>query len=113
MKLIEELLQVLESSVQDAVRKGAKDKDLKFEKTDKSHCVCSIAFSEKHNAWIGFSHRAMAIFTIGDMLFDADFRGDFSEEEIGKMPFKQRGEIKIKKLEQAKQAASNFAEYVS
>jgi len=78
----------------------------KFEKTKPSHNVCSIGFNEKENKWYGYSHRAICGFGIGDKLFDQDFGDD-------KTLFTKHGKETIKNLDQAKQAAKNFAEYVS
>ncbi len=85
------------------------------EKTDPSHCVCSIGYSPKNKKWYGWSHRAVHGFGIGDKLFDANWKPSegATEEEIDKISFIKRGEKTIKNIEQAKQAATNFAEYVS
>lgn len=113
MKVVNEIFKIINESVQDSIKKNFA-KDVEFEKTDPKHCVSSIGFSESKQKWVGFSHRAMMEFGIGDMLFDQDFKPDnISEEELEKMPFIERGSIKIKTLEQAKKAASNFARYVS
>ncbi len=68
--------------------------------------VCNIGFDKENNRWYGYSHRAICGFGIGDKIFEADF-GD------GKTLFKNHGRETIKTLEDAKQAARNFAEYVS
>ena len=78
----------------------------KFEKTKPSDSICSIGFNEKENKWYGWSHRAICGFGIGDKLFIEDFGDD-------KTLFTKHGKETIKNLEQAKQAAKNFAEYVS
>lgn len=83
------------------------------QKSDPSHCVCSIGFSSKDNKWYGWSHRAICGFGIGDKLFDIHWTGGHNETELEKMPYVQRGETVIENLEQAKQAAINFAEHVS
>lgn len=55
--------------------------------------------------WYGWSHRAICGFKIGDMLFDPK-----CDEKLN---FNKRGTIKIKTLDQAKQAAETFSSYVS
>ena len=113
MKLAQKVITLIESSIQDSVKRGAKDDNLVFEKADPDHCVCSIAFSEKNNTWYGFSHRALHGFTEGDKLFDEKWDGGLEEAELEKMPFRKRGAVVIATMEQAKQAAKNFARYVS
>lgn len=66
----------------------------------------SIGFSEENQTWYGWSHRACVGFKIGDKIFDADF-GDENT------PFIKHGSKTIKTLDQAKQAAKNFADYIS
>lgn len=78
----------------------------KFELRTKNSNVCSIGFNEKENKWYGWSHRAICGFGIGDKLFDQDFGDDRTK-------FSEHGRKVIKNLEEAKQAAKNFAEYVS
>lgn len=78
----------------------------KFEKSKLSHNVCSIGFNEKENKWYGWSHRAICGFVVGDKLFEQKFGDD-------KTLFTKHGKETIKNLDQAKQAAKNFAEYVS
>lgn len=56
-------------------------------------CVCTIGWSEKEQAWYGWSHRAYFCYGIGDRTFD--------------------GTHLIKTLEEAKESASQFAEDVS
>jgi hypothetical protein len=70
------------------------------------HNVCSIGFCEKEQKWWGWSHRAMASFGLGDRIFEEDYGDD-------KTLFTQHGPVVIKTLDQAKQAAINFADYVS
>ncbi len=36
------------------------------EKRNPDNCVCSIGFSEKHQKWYGWSHRAIHGFKVGD-----------------------------------------------
>lgn len=107
------LLKMYEASVKEQVKKLFNVGDDAFEKTSPDHCVCSIAKTK--DGYAGFSHRAVSEFKIGDMLFDQKWNddGNLSEEELEKIPFKKRGGVKIKTMDQAKQSASNFAEYVS
>jgi hypothetical protein len=68
--------------------------------------VCSIGFNEKEQKWYGWSHRAIVGFKIGDKIFEEGFGND-------KTKFIEHGSKTIKTLDDAKQAASNFAKYVS
>lgn len=68
--------------------------------------VCSIGYNEKENKWYGWSHRAIAGFGIGDRIFEENY-GD--ENTL----FVNHGHVPIINMEDAKKAASNFAEYVS
>jgi hypothetical protein len=77
-----------------------------FEKTDPSHCVCSIGLNPDTETWYGWSHRAICGYSINDMIFEENFGDD-------KTPYKKHGTIKIENMQQAKQAASNFAASVS
>jgi len=95
----------------------------KVQKAKKAHSVASIAFcsdfkkeglkgkGKGKEVWIGWSHRASCPFGIGDQLFK---QGDFkNHKDPDKVPFTKVGKEKIKTLDQAKQAAINFAGYVS
>lgn len=75
-------------------------------KIDKTRNICSIGFSEKENAWAGWSHRALCFFGLGDKIFEADFGDDDT-------PYKKHGRVVIETVKQAREAAVNFAEYVS
>lgn len=66
----------------------------------------SIGFNEQEQKWYGWSHRAICGFGIGDKLFEEDY-GD--EDTL----FVEHGRVEIFNLDQAKQAALNFAAYVS
>jgi hypothetical protein len=70
--------------------------------------VCSIGFCEREQKWYGWSHRAIVGFGIGDKLFTEGF-----PDPDGTIPFIERGTVTITALEEARQAAANFAEYVS
>ena len=101
-----------------------------FYTDNKDHKVCSIGFNPVKKLWYGWSHRATMAFAIGDYLFDVKWKiipGDKDFEKYQKdssannisannimdiIPFKRRGFKKIETLEEARQAAINFAEYV-
>lgn len=85
----------------------------KIQVASDGHNTSSIGFSEENQKWSGWSHRAICSFGIGDMLFDEKFTGGKNEEELDKTLFIERGSVKIKELDQAKKAASNFARHVS
>lgn len=70
------------------------------------HKVCSVGFCKKEQKWYGWSHRAMCGFGIGDRIFE-DSYGDADTL------FTKHGKVRIKSLDQARQAAVNFADYVS
>ena len=83
-------------SVEDAQRILAKG--IKPEIASPDDKVCSIGFSEKLKKYFGWSHRAIQGFGVGDKT-----RRMFSEDE----------EKTIQSLDEAKQAAIEFAEDVS
>lgn len=64
-----------------------------------------IGLDEDKGIWYGWSHRAVFGFKIGDKLFTSDFGDD-------KTKFSEHGEKTIKTLDDAKQAAKNFADHV-
>ncbi len=66
----------------------------------------AIGLDEKKGIWYGWSHRAVFGFKIGDKLFVDDY-GDENTK------FSDHGEKTIKTLDDAKQAAKNFADSVS
>lgn len=68
--------------------------------------VVAMGYSPKSMRWYGWSHRAVAGFTIGDKIFEAEFGDDHT-------PFIEHGSVTIETLEQAFQSAKAFAEYVS
>ena len=78
------------------------------EKINASHNICSVGFCEAENKWHGWSHRAIVGFGVGDKLFEERFEGATDET-----PFVRHGDITIESMEQARQAASNFADYVA
>ena len=74
----------------------------------------STGLNEKDGIYYGWSHRAICGFKAGDMVFDPNFRPKgATEEEMDNMPFKKRGSKQIKNMDDAKQAAMNFSDYVS
>lgn len=70
--------------------------------------VCSIGFCARDGKWYGWSHRAICGFGVGDMLFEETMPGANDHT-----PFVEHGTIRIETMEQARQAAANFASYVS
>lgn len=79
---------------------------IKPEKADKTDNVCSIGYSEKYQKYAGYSHRACAMFGIGDKIYEENYGTD-------KTPWVKHGNITIRNLADMKQAAINFAESVS
>lgn len=98
----------------------------------------NVLFSRKHNGYIGFSHRSSQLFQIGHKLFDSKWRPelkDITEDMIKRfektneglnnseytvqdkavecISFRERGYRVIETIEEARQAARNFALYVS
>jgi len=78
------------------------------EKARPENNVCSVGFCEKNQKWYGWSHRAIADFGIGDKLFEANW-----PEATDETPFVKHGSKTIVTLDEARQAAVNFAAYVS
>ena len=76
------------------------------QKSDPSHCVCSIGYQPDEDKWYGWSHRAICGFGFGDRIYVERF-GD------GHDLVTQHGPDTITTMEQAKQAAINFGESVS
>ena len=67
--------------------------------------VCSVGFREADQKWYGWSHRAICGFGIGDMIFEERFGDDST-------PFIKHGKRPIKTLDDARLAASRFADSV-
>jgi len=87
--------------------KGMARRGIVPELANKQNKVCSIGFCKKEQKWYGWSHRALCGFGIEDMLFkENEYKG-------GDIPFVKGGKVKIKTLEQAREAAINFADYIS
>ena len=82
--------------------------DIRPEKREPQHHVCSVGFSPTQQRWFGWSHRAACGFGLGDRVFQEDAPGCTDQT-----PFLQHGTVVIETLDQARQAACNFAEYVS
>lgn len=83
-----------------------KKKGIAPEKSKPEHSVCSIGFAKNQNRWYGWSHRAICSFGIGDKIYDENYHDE-------KALFTLHGDIVIKDMKQAKQAAINFAVSVS
>ena len=79
---------------------------IKPEKISPDHNICSIGFCAEEQKWYGWSHRAIFGFGIGDKLFEEDFGDDHTH-------FSEHGSITIETVEQTKQAAINFADFVA
>lgn len=75
---------------------------------DPAHSVCSIGFSTRLQKWFGWSHRAICGFSINgtDRIFEEDYGDDNTL-------YVEHGPKLIQTLDDAKQAAINFADYVS
>lgn len=82
-------------------------------KISKSSNVCSIGYCKQDKKWYGWSHRSICGFRKGDKLFTENYKSNLSESERDMIPFIKHGRITIKNNKQAKQAAINFARYVS
>jgi hypothetical protein len=80
-----------------------------FELASPTNKTLSVGFSPSKNRWFGWSHRAICGFSIGDKLFDEEAYATLSD----KTPFRNAGKTTIRTLDQAKQAAINFAKYIS
>ncbi len=71
-----------------------------------------IIGDEEIEGFFGYSTRGIAqMFKIGDKVFDSEWRGNYTEEEIKDIPYNQRGEHTIETWAQAEQAAINIAQY--
>jgi hypothetical protein len=68
--------------------------------------TASVARYDGTDKYLGWSHRAAVSFDHGDKLFIEDFGDDNTN-------YKEHGTTKIKTREHARQAAANFAKYVS
>ena len=68
----------------------------------------NVGFSPTKKKWYGWSHRAVTGFGVGDKLFDEKYK-----DATDSTPFQQYGTKECKTLDDAKEAARRFAEYVS
>jgi len=68
--------------------------------------ACSIGFQETNQKWFGWSHRGIVGFGYGDMIFDPTFID-------ADTPYSQSGCEQIEDMEQAREAAIAFAEYIA
>lgn len=82
------------------------ERGILVEKASSEHNVCSIGFCKKENKWYGWSHRAIAGFTIGNKIYEDDFGDDNTK-------FIEHGRVTITNMEEAKLSAKRFAESVS
>lgn len=73
-----------------------------------SENVCSVGFCEDEQKWFGWSHRAIAGFGVGDKLFEEHW-----PKGTDNTPFIAHGDKTITVLDEARQAAVNFAKCVS
>ena len=78
------------------------------DKYDLEYKSIGLGFSKKEQKWYGWSHRACAHFGIGDMLFEADLIGTSRYKGL---PVQRIGHKTIETLDEAKEAAQNFAHY--
>lgn len=82
-----------------------KKRGIKPELANPNDNVCAIGFCEERQKWAGWSHRCLCEFGIGNRLFEEDYGDDYTL-------YIEHGDIVIENLDQAKQAAINFADYV-
>lgn len=68
--------------------------------------TANIGFNPKKEQWFGWSHRAMVGFGVGDRIFDPVW-----EKATDETLYKQHGEKVIENFDDARIAASNFAQY--
>jgi hypothetical protein len=81
----------------------------KIQRKSKDFTVATIGYIEESKRWAGWSHRALTSFSIGDMLFEEKVYDTMPDTT----PFTKGGTTVIKTLDQAKQAAINFSDYVA
>lgn len=91
---------------------------IKPEKAKPSHSVPSIGKSEATGSWVGWSHRAIAGFKVGDKVEgdNADKKVNYKKLPNGDFDWdngKYEADFIIKTDSQAKQCAINFADSVS
>jgi len=91
---------------------------IKPELADPSDNTCSIGFSEKHQKWYGWSHRAIYGFGIGYITTENSIccESGYTPEYLKEHPEEDRRVpvgFEVKTLEDAKKCAIAFAESVS
>jgi hypothetical protein len=77
-----------------------------LEATKPEHSTVSIGYLHKERKWCGWSHRAKACFGVGDRIFEEDYGDECTL-------YTQHGHETIVHPDEAKQAAINFARYIS
>ena len=87
--------------------------------------ICTIGKSDVDGRWYGWSHRAIQSFGLGDKIFEERFnsskmcrsckKGEACEGRPcpSSIPFREHGRRTVKTDADAKQAATNFANYIS
>lgn len=82
--------------------------------------VCNIGYQERTKKWVGWSHRASASFGLHDAKFNENATVEDTFElygiqypNIDMVPFNKRGFDICETDEECKQAAINFAQYIS
>lgn len=88
-------------------------KGIKPQLADPGHAIASIGFQKEECKWYGWSHRAICGFTLGDRIFDENYRSDLSDAMRGRIPFIKHGDRTIATLDEAQLSAKNFGNYVS
>lgn len=112
VKLTKKIFKLYELSVKEQVLKAYPDLQKDID-DNAQNFPDGIGYSPSKKCWAGWSHRAIHYFEVGDKLFDEKWTGGHTESELDKIPFKKRGDKTIKNMNDAKQAARNFALYVS
>lgn len=74
---------------------------------------CTIGFCKKEQKWYGFGHRGLCGFGVNDKLFDKEWIPEGKKVCDDRIKFTERGSKTITNLEEAKQSAINFADYIS
>lgn len=93
-------------------------KEIKPEKANPDHNVCSIGFCEKEQKWFGWSHRAIYGFGVGDVVKKGDCTNSsgWTDEYLAKHPEEDLTlpiGFTAKTLDDARQMAIAFADSVS
>lgn len=77
------------------------------QKAAPDHRSTSIGYCRRQQLWFGWNDKQLVGFGVGDRLFDPNW-----PHATESTPPEMRGEVVIETLEQAKQAACNFARTV-